>query len=82
MGRLIFVCGIMGFVTALSSCKKEVDNYTDINAYAKNIYIMRDSIVYLHDSVSVVSDTISFNPISNSGGKWFINSFGPGNFLW
>ena len=78
MLRLIFVTTAILSLLAMASCKKD-SNCTDINAYAANIYIMRDSIVYLHDSTAIVNDTISFNPISNSGGKCFINGFGPQN---
>jgi hypothetical protein len=35
--------------------------------------------VYLHDSTSVLTDTISFFSIPNSGGKYFIQNFGPQN---
>jgi hypothetical protein len=69
---LIFLIGTL----IICSCKKE-SHCTDMSAYYQNKYILRDSIVYPHDSVVIIPDTITFNPIPNSGGKCFINYIGP-----
>lgn len=76
MVRLIFASGLIISLLGIASCKKE-SSCTDLSAYTQNRYVLKDSIVYLHDSTSIITDTISFNRPPYSRGDFFINQLGP-----
>lgn len=69
----------MLIIVLITSCHKE-PSCSQLSNY-QNTYVLRDSIIFPHDSIAIVPDTITISLISNGGGKCFVNSFSAQNLF-